>query len=168
MFKKRFIILLLLAFTACGFQPLYSDNNPTSSLSNVSLGNVSLDKYPSKIDYNFQSELKSFFTTIDNPRPKKYVIDISLSKAVENYGTQQNSINTRSILMLSANYIITDITTGEVVGSDTQKIMDSYEVSVSPYASIVSEDETANKLAKNLAREIILRLENEIMSYESR
>lgn len=167
MLTKRVIFLfLLLINTGCGFHPLYSSTNQTPTLESIKLGKVSLGNYPSKVDYIFQSELRNILSTLPNQH-KKYLLDVTLNKSVSSYGTQQNSINTRSLLMLKANFVLREIDTDKIIVTNTQNIMDSYEVSISPYASIVSEDETANKLAKSLAYEILIRLEDEILNFET-
>src|SRR5690606_12951868 len=124
--------------------------------------------YPAKPDYTLRSELVSILETVskDKPLQKKYILDVALDKTLVGFGAQQNTINTRNLATLSANYRLSDINTGKEITSGTQKIMDSFEISVSPYSTYVSDEETSIKLAKNLAHELILRLEGDIIKIE--
>lgn len=168
MFRNRIISLIfILVLVSCGFRPLYSNQRESATLGAIKLGEVSTGKLPSKIDYCFRSELKTLLDALDRHQQKLYVLDVVLEKTLTSYGTQQNTTNTRTLLILTAKYTLRNIGTGKVTITDSHKTMDSFEVSVSPYASVVSEDETANKLAKYLAHEILLKLEDVILKEDA-
>lgn len=164
MFRNHIISLIFISvLVGCGFHPLYGNQRENATLSAIKIGEITMNKYPSKIDYSFRSELKMLLDTLDHSRPKQYILDVVLEKSLTNYGTQQNTTNTRTLLILTANYTLRELSSDRVLVTDSHKIMDSFEVSVSPYAALVSEDETANKLAKYLAHEILLKLEDVII-----
>ena len=114
-------------------------------------------------DVKFQKHiytLKSSLVNTINPDKiaAKYYLNINIRKTVYSFDTQNNSINNRSKILITAEYNIVDIETKKQIINDIIYYSDSFEVSSSPYSAHISEEETVDLLLNQLADEIKIRI----------
>lgn len=150
------LVLICLLINGCGFQPMYSTENNNSLP--IKTGTVSFEKKFPKVALGFKKALEDALNPDGSTHPESYIIDVTLTKSMLSFGTQSNAVNTRQRIDLTANYKLRDIKTAKIITEDRVVAMGSFEITQSAYSNVVSEEETLNILARNLASEIKLRV----------
>lgn len=155
MTKQIASLILCLCLCACGFKPIYEHRKHSSMPVEIDSLNFSDVKFKKHI-----FTLRSSLVDTINPDkiPAKYSLNISLQKTLYSFDTQNNSINNRSKILITAHYQLVDITTKKIITNDTIYYSDSFEVSNSPYSAHISEEETVDLLLSQLADEIKIRI----------
>lgn len=154
LFKTAATLCIMLALTACGFKPVYSEHNAALP---VKIGAISIRaQEPGKLDYTFKHALSQAMRSND-ASAQDYTLNVELIKSTLSFDTQNNRVTSRNRLDLRANFTLLD-RNKKVIFNDFAIASDSYEVTSSPYSSLISEEETTNLLAKALAQEIVMHL----------
>jgi hypothetical protein len=104
-----------------------------------------------------QQELDKALNPLGTCESTKYLLTVRMLKTVLSFDTQSNSVSTRQRIDLRADFTLTDLN-GKKVAEDFVIASDSFDITVSPYSSLISEEESTNLLAKSLAHEIVLRI----------
>lgn len=153
-FIQLIILFSILATTGCGFKPLYKTESMSFPLKVGSLKFV--DAYFDKHLYVFSKALE------DSLNPSQihanYRLDVNIVKQTYNIDTQNNSVNNRTKILLIAQYTLTDLRTDKVIVTDSAYSADSFDITVSPYSTYISEEQSIELLLRNLADEIKIRI----------
>ncbi len=157
---KSGVTILILSFiliflTSCGFRPIYGENHNSLPIKLVSVQTLRQDY--GKLDYIMRQELEKAFNPLDSCEPAQYTMTVRMLKTVLSFDTQSNRVSTRQRVDLRVDFILTDLN-GKKVTEDFVVASDSFDITISPYSSLISEEETTNLLAKSLAQEITLRV----------
>lgn len=159
---KRFVAILGLFFiSSCGFAPLHSVDND-SEFSKIKVTVSDETKAPSKMTSLLKSELDDSLNVYGSNKPSEYLLDVNLVKVNTAYETQSNTVNLRTRVTITANFVLTRISDFEAVLKDKVISVDSFEDTDSPYATLISDEETANKMAQGIAKEIKLRVASKL------
>lgn len=159
---KRFVTLCgLLISSSCGFTPLHGINED-SEFSKVKVVVGDETRSPSKMTSLLKSELDDSLNVVGENKPSEYILDVKLVKVNTAYETQSNTVNLRTRVTITANFELTRIKDFKVVLKDKVISVDSFEDTDSPYATLISDEETANKMAQGIAKEIKLRVASKL------
>lgn len=149
------IMLASVLLTSCSFRPIYGENHRSLPIKVASIYTVGQDY--GKLEYIMRQELESAFNPTSALEPAQYVMNVRLLKSILSFDTQSNRVSTRQRIDLRADFILTDLN-GKKVTEDFVVASDSFDITVSPYSSLISEEESSNLLAKTLAQEIGLHV----------
>jgi hypothetical protein len=149
------MLAIIAALSSCGFKPMYGDRNSglPIQISSIAMANAE----SGKLEYIMRKELENQFNPGGFDEKYYYKIAIILHKTLLSFDTQSNRISSRQRIDMRANFVVTDLN-GKKIIEDFAIASDSFYISTSPYSSLISEEETANLLAKTLAQEISLRV----------
>ncbi len=149
------IAFLLGLLSACGFKPIYGDKHKSIPIKVGAIHTVNQEY--GKLSYIMRRELESTFNPPAAQEPAQYIMSVNLLKSILSFDTQSNRVSTRQRIDLRASFVISDLT-GKKIAEDFVTASDSFDITVSPYSSLISEEESSNLLAKTLAQEIGLRV----------
>ncbi len=155
--KNIIIASILMLLASCGFSPVYGEKNVNHKLSGVKASITPVGDIPEKFLQKFKRDLEDVLHTNQSDAKITHSLDISVVKTVASYSTQNNT-DTRSRITLIASISVKDLNTEKVVYRDRIMSIDSFQVADSPYSALVTEEETLNRMTKELANEIGLRL----------
>ncbi len=157
-----FIILVILHLSGCTGLGSISSHELNY---NLEIKNISFGDKPNKSAYFLKKRLNELLIAQNNPgNADNFYLNISVAKSIVNYGTQQNSINTRSILKFACEYSIIDHN-DKIIDSGNATVADSYEISTSLYSSVITEEATSERLASTLASELKNIVNSKIIKY---
>lgn len=152
---KVLTAILIFLLTGCGFKPIYGENHQSLPVKVASIHTVSQEY--GKLEYIMRHELESAFNPTHTQQPAQYIMRVRLLKSTLSFATQSTRVSTRQRIDLRADFVLTDLS-GKVIADDYVIASDSSDITVSPYSSLISEEESSNLLAKTLAQEIGLRV----------
>lgn len=156
---RNFIsIFMLLALTSCGFSPVHSSNYSDMGIENIKVLVNNGSNRPSNLDTLLKKHLEESFNPDSLAQKNNYILEISLSKSNSSYEIQSNTVNLRTRVTLVADISLSRAVDLVKVMEDKVMSIDTFEDSDSPYAALISDEETANKMALGLAKEIKLRI----------
>jgi len=121
-------------------------------------------KVPNKIDVLLKNHLEDAFNPSGADGTSAYNLDITLAKITSSNEIQSNTVNFRTKVILHANFVLKRSIDGKVLIKDKVISMDSFEDSDSPFATLISDEETTTKMSQVLAQEIKLRVIAKIKS----
>ena len=153
-----------MTLSGCGFKPVYYDiGDAPKGIQSVKLGYIKTGKLPTRLDLEFKKAInQAFDSNMNNNQETKYVLNINLVTSSQNLGTQNNSIYTRTRLIMYVNYELLNINTQKIEIRDKFTASDSFQVDTSPYSTFVSEEQTSINMAKAISEEIKTRLMGKI------
>lgn len=148
-------IAALIALTSCGFTPLYGVKTRSLPIKVVA---VNLEtQIVGKLNYAMKQALDDAFNPTHEAQLSRYNMVVNLRKKVYSYGTLSTSVNSRNRVSLNATYTVTDMDGKKIIDGEAFA-SDSFEIAVSPYSTLVSDEEITILLAKTIAEEIALRM----------
>ncbi|MCB1318253.1 MAG: hypothetical protein KDK27_19940 [Leptospiraceae bacterium] len=156
--RNSLCVFLITSLTACGFTPLYANKRMLSS--------IEVQNIPGRSGQLLHASLEDLFdpsssgdTIIFTLAPQLSTQSVPIS--IESDGTIQ-----RYRILFKTSFTLTDVTTGEVIYSDTVTRTNSYNISDADYSTFVSEQDSIKRGLDELAQEIFLRISAFLSRYE--
>ena len=147
------ILILAPALSACGFTPLYADRdlNLTEALSGISVARI---VEPADAGFILEKELRDRFATAGTAR---YDLKVDLRERRSTLAVTREANIVRNNYTLTANYTLTNRTTGEKY-TNSRFAVTGYGIVPSQYASLVGQEDAIRKAAIDVAEQIELDL----------
>ena len=144
-------MLFALTLSACGFHPLYGtlDNGARVDMSTVYVAPI-----PERVGYRLRNDLLDLFNSMGKPEGAKYRLQIVLKSDRVALGFLNNAEITRYNYYLTAHYDLVSTATNKPVKRGLARIITSYNVVTSPYATVVAEKDAQDRAARDLAETI--------------
>jgi LPS-assembly lipoprotein len=155
---KTRIALLAAALTSlsgCGLHPLYSggSSGPVAR----QLAQVTVASIPGKNGWLVHNNLVDRLRATGSAAPR-YRLEVTLDDDIFGFGLRRDSQITRERRSLRARYHLTDMTTNGVVLDATAEADAGIDVVHSEYATIAAEQSALERLANDIADQIVARL----------
>ncbi len=157
--RRRFLALMPVAALvgACGFEPLLARRQDTPSiqamLAAIQVSRIG-DGRDRRLGQIMRNELIDRFSTGSGLQPPRFVLDITLTRNFTPLIIESSNTVTRSNLVMTAAFTLSDLESGEVLYQSTARSTGSHDVVVSEYSSQVARQDTARKAARDLANTI--------------
>ncbi|MEM6465919.1 MAG: LPS assembly lipoprotein LptE [Pseudomonadota bacterium] len=147
---RRTVLLSTVSLAACGFEPVYGPANQTTRVP----GRIDLQVPASDEGFAFRESFERRGIPGSGPI---YRLTVSLSSRRRARVIQRDNSITRFNLEVTASYVLTQpdgrtLTQGEVVGTT------EYSATANSFATEVAERDARDRLARNLAERLALRL----------
>jgi LPS-assembly lipoprotein len=149
----RLAPLLLLA--GCGLQPLYSGGSDGAVAQ--ALAGVDVAPIPGKNGWLVQNALKDRIAAVPHGSPR-YRLTIELDDKIEGFGIRRDDAITRERRTLRARYQLRDAGSGAVLVDATAGSDAGIDVVRSEYATIAAENTALERLAQEVADQIVARI----------
>ena len=154
---RRYLIVLALAGASltlggCGFTPLYAAPGVTSKLAAI---NVIAPQ--GRSGFLLRQHLDDVFAKNHN-EPAQYTMRLALSQARYPRGIRTDNVATRYEYVLTADYALSALPSGEVVKRGRVRVEVTYDSADQPYASIAEEQDAEDRAAEQAAERIQLEL----------
>jgi LPS-assembly lipoprotein len=141
---------LLLA--GCGFTPLYAASGVTSKLANINV-----IEPQGRTGFLIRQHLDDVLAKNHNI-PAAYTMRLSLAEARYPRGIRTDNVASRYEYVLTADYTLSAIPSGEVVKKGRVRVEVTYDSADQPYASIAAQQDAEDRVAQEAARRIQLEL----------
>lgn len=145
-------VVFALALSACGFHPLYGtlDNGAPG----VDLSTIYVSPIPERVGYRLRNDLLDMFNNMGQPEGAKYRLDVVLKSDKVPLGFLNNAEITRYNYYLTAHYDLVPTGTNKPVKRGVARIITSYNVVTSPYATVIAEKDAQDRAAHDIAETI--------------
>lgn len=132
---KRIIFISLFFFTACGFSPVYNENNTTNLIQQISIQEPSTQD-----EFIFYSHLVDRFGDMGD----KYVLNYAISTSTEDSALDFDGTVYRTEISGSVSFSLKDKENGINLLSDREEMYLSYSNAGST-AAVLNAERTTNK-----------------------
>ncbi|MFC3053641.1 LPS assembly lipoprotein LptE [Kordiimonas pumila] len=147
-----FISCLLLA--ACGFKPLYEAGGSSGAMQ-AELEAVSVGPIPDRLGQIMRNQL---LERLNVAGVEKYRLDIVLEQTSEGYGVRPDAATTEELITLKAYVQLVSLKDDSILFEDTLRARTSFDIVLSDYATVTQREDSARRLALELAERIHRRL----------
>ncbi len=143
-----------LVLAACGLQPVYSGGS--HGVAAAALADIAIAPIADRAGYLVRGELQTRMgETSDHPR---YRLEVELDDNILGFGIRGDNSVTRERRTLRARYKLVALATGAVVLDATATTDAGIDRVSSDYAVVAAEDTALERLATDLANQIVIRL----------
>lgn len=152
---RRAAALALLLLPGCGLQPLYSggsDGQVAQALAGVEVAPI-----PGKNGWLVANALKDRIAAVPDAAPR-YRLEVELDDKIEGFGIRRDDAITRERRTLRARYRLVDRGAGTVLVDATAGSDAGIDVVRSEYATIAAENTAIERLAGEVADQIVARI----------
>jgi LPS-assembly lipoprotein len=153
--RLAFLATALIGLAGCGLHPLYSGG--TSGPVAQQLAQVTVASIPGKNGWLVHNNLVDRLRATGSAAPR-YRLEVTLDDDIAGYGLRRDNQITRERRSLRARYHLTDMTTNSVVLDATAESDAGIDVVNSEYATIAAEQSALERLADDIAGQIVARL----------
>lgn len=153
--KRLAPLALALLLAGCGLQPLYSGGSGGEVAQ--ALAGVEVAPIPGKNGWLLQNALKDRIAAMPGAAPR-YRLVVELDDKIEGFGIRRDDAITRERRTLRARYRLTDGEKGTVLLDATAGSDAGIDVVRSEYATIAAENTALERLAAEVADQIVSRV----------
>jgi LPS-assembly lipoprotein len=153
--KRLVPLTLALLLPACGLQPLYSGGSSGDVAQ--SLAGVEVAPIPGKNGWLVTNALKDRIAAVPGASPR-YRLTVELDDKIEGFGIRRDDAITRERRTLRARYQLRDAANGTVLVDATAGSDAGIDVVRSEYATIAAENTAIERLAGEVADQIVARI----------
>jgi LPS-assembly lipoprotein len=153
--KRLAPLAFALLLPACGLQPLYSGGSGGEVAQ--ALAGVEVAPIPGKNGWLVANALKDRIAAIPSTNPR-YRLTVELDDKIEGFGIRRDDAITRERRTLRARYQLRDAANGTVLVDATAGSDAGIDVVRSEYATIAAENTAIERLAGEVADQIVGRI----------
>ena len=152
------VILIALApwmISACGFRPLYA---PTEQADGRDLlDQVWIATIQGQNGVILRNYLLDGFYHHGYPQTARYELTVNLAEFVRDVDVQKNDTTTRAQYVMVATYQIKDRSTQQVIDTGQARSVAGYNILLSQYTTLVSQNDAKNRTLRDLADKLQTR-----------
>lgn len=153
---------LSLMISACGFQPLYSQNGSSPAvqieLAAILVDVQSPDSRGDRLEQLVYSSLLDALTPLGVSADPAWRLEITFEQTSKGVGFEEDDSATRFNLQIFSQWRLVDIASGQVVFSSSSRSIAAYNVVTSQFATLTAEKDAEERAAVDLANDIRLQL----------
>jgi len=147
-------IIIFFIFTSCGYEPIYSKNiGSNKELLSISVKNIK--------DRSGQILRNSLLSQLNPEKERviiKYKLTVEIFESRSNLAYRRDMSATRVDLTVIANYLLTEIKSGEIILEQETKSISSFDVVESVYATLIAEKDSREKNLQVISDDIFTNL----------
>lgn len=157
--RKSVAAIAALSFlvTACGFQPLYSQNGAGPAVQ-AELAAIIIKVKPDRLERLVYSSLRDELSPLGAPASPAYRLEVTLAEIRTGVGFEADDSATRFNFQLLGTWRLIDLENQEVLFQSTSRSIAAYNVVTSQFATLTAEKDAEERTAVDLARDIQLQL----------
>lgn len=152
---KHFLLIAVLFFSACGFEPVYGVNRNVAVGVESKTSAIEISNIPDREGQYLRNALIDRFYRDGRPENPVYVLDVSRpQEKLSKLDITKTADATRSQLRMQAEMILREKSTGNVLLKRNLRTITSYNILNSEFATRVTEDSARTDALDDLARQI--------------
>ena len=154
--------LSALMISACGFQPLYSQNGSSpavqAELAAILVDVKSPDSRGERLEQLVYSSLLDALTPLGVSAAPAWRLEIAFEQTSKGVGFEEDDSATRFNLQIFSEWRLVDTASRQVVFSSSSRSIAAYNVVTSQFATLTAEKDAEERAAVDLANDIRLQL----------
>ena len=140
--------------TACGFRPLYEASGSSSAMQ-AELASVEISPIADRLGQIMRNRL---IDRLNISGTKKYRLDVVIEQTSEGYGVRPDAATTQEQITMVAIARLVSLETDKVLFDERFRARSSFDIVLSDFATVTQREDTARRLALELAERIHRRL----------
>jgi len=152
--RSLLVIAAALLLTACGFQPLYEAGGSSRAMQ-AHLAGVEVAPIADRLGQVMRNRLMDRLNAGGTPG---YRLTVTLEQSTQGYGIRPDAAATQEQLTLVAHVSFTKLDGEELVFAEDMRARTSYDLVLSDFATVTQREDSARRLALELAERIHRRL----------
>jgi LPS-assembly lipoprotein len=152
------LALMTFALSACGFQPLYGRPQDGSLSPAEHLADVRIAPLPDRIGQQLHNLLRDRLNPQGQPRNPSYELQVNLTESRQELSIRKDETATRSNLLVSAQFLLQSVESGEVVLRGLATSTNSYNILTSQFATTYAELDARKRGLREISDDIRTRL----------
>lgn len=153
---RAFLVVTLLGLTACGFEPLYGEQDQRIATEDL-LSRVSVPPIADRLGQLVRIELTNRLTPRPAPKPL-YVLSVQLSESKQGLAVRRDASATRANFIITATYELVPVGGGEALLSGNIQSTNGYDILLSDFATLAAENDARRRGARDIADAVVDRL----------
>ncbi|UIP07178.1 LPS assembly lipoprotein LptE [Erythrobacter sp. SDW2] len=154
--RALMLLVALLALGGCGLQPIYA-GGVNGNAAVQGLAAIEVAPMPGRAGWLMANALNDRLSAAGNATPR-YRLDVRLDDNLEGLGLLNDDTIGRERRTLRARYQLVDLSTGSIVLDATAGSDAGIDVVSSEYATIAAEQTALERLAGEVADQIVTRI----------
>ena len=150
--RKTATIAACVLLAGCGFRPMYGHSNLAPEMASIYVEPIA-----DRDGYELRNTLIDLLHSDGETGGKAYRLKIVLNENSQGIALQNDATITRYNTTLDARYTLSDAR-GNTLTTGTQTELSAYNVVNSPYATLVSAQDSTKRAAQDIAQRIQLDL----------
>lgn len=150
------LIALLLGLAACGFEPLYGEQDHGAATEEL-LSRVTVPPIADRLGQLVRIELTNRLTPRPAPEPL-YAVAVQLTESKQGLAVRRDASATRANLIINANFELTALGGSEKLLSGQIRSTNGYDILTSDFATLAAEKDARRRAARDIADAIVDRL----------
>lgn len=151
---RIFALISCLLLASCGFKPLYEAGGSSTEMQ-AFLAAVDVAPIPDRIGQVMQNRLVSRLAS--NGR-SEYRLEVALEQSSENFGVRPDTATTQEQLTMVATMRLIPVGAEKPVLTESLRARTSFDLVLSDFATVTQREDSARRLALELAERIHRRL----------
>jgi LPS-assembly lipoprotein len=157
---RRLLALAALATpiisAGCGWEPLYADRETQPA--SAALRAIKVNPIPERPGQVLEMGLRTAFNPGGEPVKQRYMLNVSLERALYSTGIQSQGLGTRGEVHITARYQLIDIETKKALQTGFIHSSDAFDIQANGYSTVVAQDDATRRDIEEIRREIITRM----------
>ena len=146
------LFLLCLGLVGCGYQPLYGDR--ANAVTSEDLALVYIAPVPDRNGQQLRNFLLEELNSSGQPSRPIYTLTIGLNVASTGVSLSRDSTTSRTSITATAKYSLSETASGKSLFSGTSRGTDAYDVLISDYGTLVSQDDAVKRALREVSSDI--------------
>ncbi|MSO85494.1 MAG: hypothetical protein EXR02_06775 [Rhodospirillales bacterium] len=155
-FKTALALLLPATLAACGFEPMYGRAADKDVPADFAF--IQIEPIKDRVGQMLHNQLRDAINPRGTPAKPRYVLKVTLAESTQDTAIQRTAFAVRANLVLSATFILHDVTTRGQVFTSSAASTASYAHQTAEYGTLASEKDARDRAVRDLAEEIRARL----------
>lgn len=157
-FTGAALLLMALALSACGFQPLYGRGQDGAASPAAQMAAVRIAPLRDRIGQQLRNLLRDRLNPLGQPSNPAYDLQIILVETRQELGIRKDETATRANLIVSANFSLLEVGSGRVLLRGLTTSTNSYNILTSQFATTSTESNARKRALREVSDEIRTRL----------
>lgn len=157
MIRRRALlsVMLLLPVAGCGFQPLYGSHGQRGDLPD--LAEVTVGPMNERLGQMMRNALLDGIGATPGVK-KRYRLDMGVAEQRQDLSFQRGGEQAYSRLAVTCRYTLTDMQTGEVLLSNSDRVMNSFATVATGFGTVQAQNDARERAVRQMASDVLTRV----------
>jgi LPS-assembly lipoprotein len=146
------LIALCLMLAGCGYQPLYGDR--ANAVTSEDLALIYIAPISDRSGQQLRNFLLEELNFSGQPSRPIYTLAIGLSVVSTGVSLSRDTTTSRTSITTTAKYSLSETASGKLLFSSTSRGTDAYDVLVSDYGTLVSQDDAVKRALREVSSDM--------------
>lgn len=146
------LLALCLTLTGCGYQPLYGDR--ANAVTSEDLALIYIAPIPDRNGQQLRNFLLEDLNAGGQPSRPIYTLTIGLNVVSTGVSLSRDTTTSRTSITTTARYSLSETASGKSLFSSTSRGTDAYDVLVSDYGTLVSQDDAVKRALREVSSDM--------------